>query len=171
MAIDPNLRMKIEAELRLGKKARELSEKYEVPYVTVNKWRKTITAQQADADIDDLMQYDEVTLHHMAEELKKTGAPLPAQKQVEKAVGDVIGLSRLEEKTRTTAFSILNKVEAALQVMSEPNLKELGQAANIVSTLHTALFNKNTTQVNVLNNNTTNISAEKREIFKSSLKA
>ena len=170
MAIDPKLRMKVEAELRLGKKPKELSEKYEVPYATVISWARKIREEQADADIDELLQYDETTLHHIAEEIKKE-APLPAQKQVEKAVGDVIGLGRLEEKTRATAFSILNKVEAALQVMSEPNLKELGQAANIVSTLHTALFNKNTTQVNVLNNNTTNISAEKREIFKSSLKA
>jgi hypothetical protein len=168
MAIDPKTRTKIEAELRLGKRPKELAEKYDISYGTISGWNKKIQEEQADADIDTLLEYDEVTLHHMAEEIKEI-APLPEAKKVEKLVDDVVGLQRLEEKTRSVSFSILNSVEAYLAVQAEPNLKELKEAATIVSTLHTALFNKNVTQVNVLNNN--NIDTEKRSIFKSSLKA
>ena len=168
IAIDPQLRMKVEAELRLGKKARELSESYGIPYPTIRIWAKKLEAEQADADIDELLQYDEVTIHSMAEEMKKE-APLPEVKKVEKLAKDVMGLQRLEEKTRSTAYSILNQVEAAIALMGEPNLKELQIAGNIVSTLHTALFNKNSTQINVMNQN--NISTEKREIFKASLRS
>ena len=166
--IDQQMKMKIEAELRLGKKAKALSEKYDIPYVTINNWEKKIRKEIADVDVDELLQYDEVTLHHMAEEIKEY-APLPEAKKAEKLVKDVVGLKRLEEKTRSTAYSILNQVEAAIALMEEPNLKELQIAGNIVSTLHTALFNKNSTQINVMNQN--NISTEKREIFRSNLKA
>ena len=168
MAIDPTIKTKIEAELRLGKKSRELSEKYDVPYVTINAWNKKIKSEQADIDVDTLLEADEVTLHHVADEIKKS-APLPEAKKVDKLVKDVVGMQRLEEKSREVSFSILNKVENYLALQTEPNLKELREAATIVSTIHTALFNKNTTQVNVMNNNT--ISTEKREIFKSNLKA
>ena len=168
MAIDPLIRTKVEAELRLGKRPKELSGKYDVPYVTINSWDKKLRTEQADADVDELVEYDEVTLHHMADEIKKS-APLPEAKKVDKLVGDVVGLQRLEEKTRSVSFSILNKVEAYLAIQEEPNLKELREAATIVSTIHTALFNRNSTQINVMNNN--NISAEKRDIFKSSLRS
>jgi len=169
MAIDQSTRMKIEAELRLGKKAKELSEKHGIPYVTIRVWAKKINSEQADIDVDELIQYDETTLHGMVEEIKATAPTKVEVKKAEALVNDIIGLQRLEEKTRSVSFSILNKVEAYLAIQSEPNLKELREAAGIVGVLHTALFNKNTTQVNVMNNN--NISGEKREIFKASLGA
>ena len=169
MAIDPNLRTKIEAELRMGKKPRELADKYEgVSYPTINNWYKKIQEEEAEKEVDELLQYDEVTLKHVVDEAKKVAPTLEAKK-VEKLVDDAVGLKRLEEKSRGVAFTILSQVEAALAIESEPNMKVLKEAAGIVSTLHTALFNKNVTQVNVMNQN--NISTEKREIFKSSLKA
>ena len=167
MAIDQSTRMKVEAELRLGKKAKELSEKYDVPYVTIRVWAKKLDTEQADKDIDELMEYDETTLHSMAEEIRLQAPTKAEVVKAEKLVKDVIGLQRLEEKTRSVSFSILNSVEGYLALQSEPSLKELREAASIVGVLHTALFSKNTTQVNVMNN--TNISGEKRDIFKSSL--
>jgi hypothetical protein len=169
MAIDPNLRTKIEAELRMGKKPRELAEKYtEVAYPTINNWSKKIRKESEEREVDGLLSYDEVTLKHVVDEAKKV-APVPEAKKVEKLVDDAVGLKRLEEKSRGVAFTILSQVEAALALKSEPNMKMLKEAAGIVSTLHTALFNKNVTQVMV--NNQTNISTERREIFKSSLGA
>ncbi len=168
MAIDQSTRMKVEGELRLGKQSKELSEKYGIPYVTIRGWAKKIEAMQADEDVDKLITYDEVTLHTMVTDLESMPSKVEVKKAV-KLVDDAIGLQRLEEKTRSIAFTILNGVEGYLALETELGLKDYREAAGIVSTLHTALFNKNTTQVNVLNNN--NISSEKREIFKSSLGA
>ncbi len=131
MAIDQSTRMKVEGELRLGKQSKELSEKYGIPYITIRGWAKKIEAMQADEDVDKLLEYDEVTLHTMVEDL----SVMPNN----------------------------------LALESDLALKDYREAAGIVSTLHTALFSKNTTQVNVLNNNT--ISNERRDIFKSSLGA
>ena len=177
MAIDQSTRLKIEAELRLGKKAKELSEKYSLPYVTIRGWAKKLETTQANDDITILVETDEALLHKMAEEMKKSSpgviVPMPEQRKVDKLVENVIGLQKLEEKSRTVAFSILGSVETYLTEKElqdgKMSLKDLRDAAGIVATLHTAIFSKNVTQVNVLNNNT--VSEEKRSIFKSSLGA
>ena len=169
MAIDPKTRMKVEAELRLGKTAKSLSEKYDIPYVTINYWNKQLKSEQVDADVNTLMDYDSTTVHSVAENLVKE-APLPEVKKVEKLVKDVDGLKRLEEKTREISMAILSEVQVYM-VSNECNLRELKDAATIVTAIHNAIFNKANTQINVMNNSTTNISSEKREIFKSSLKA
>ncbi len=168
MAIDQSTRMKVEGELRLGKKSKELAEKYGIPYVTIRGWAKKIESMQADEEVDKLLEYDEVTLHTMVAELESMPSKVEVKKAV-KLVDDAVGLQRLEEKTRSIAFTILNGVEGYLALETELGLKDYREAAGIVSTLHTALFSKNTTQVNVLNNNT--ISNERRDIFKSSLGA
>jgi len=168
MAIDESLRLKIEAELRLGKKPKELSEKYGVPYVTINGWNKKLKAERENAEVDALLEVDESVLHHIADEVKKD-APLPEAKKVEKLVGQVDGLKRLEDKTRELSLSILNQVSNYLALQEEPNMRDLKDAATIVTTIHNAMFNKASTQVNVMNSTT--INTEKREIFRANLKA
>ena len=168
MAVDESLRMKIEAELRLGKKPRELSEKYDVPYVTINGWSNKIKKDLANIDVDTLLEADEITLHHVADKIKES-APMPEAKKVDKLVKQVDGLKRLEDKTRELSFSILQQVEVYLALQPEPNMRDLKDAATIVSTIHNSLFNKANTQINVMNNNT--ISTEKREIFRANMKA
>ena len=168
MAIDSATKIKVEAELRLGKSSKEMSDKYDIPYPTVNSWKKKILLAQEEEEIKEVLSYDAVTLHHVVDKLKDEMS-LNEAKKAEKLIGNAIGLKRLEEKSRTLSYSILNHVEDYFKMRPDPKLKELKEAASIVSMLHSALFNKNTTQVNVMNNN--NISTEKRDIFKSSLKA
>jgi transposase-like protein len=160
-------RLKIEAELRRGKSVKELAEKYGANIATVSLWKRKLKSEQTDSDIDPLMEYDEVTLHGMVTDLEKVA--LPEARKAHELVKDVIGLQRLEEKTREVSFSILKSVQEYLSVQDEPSLKDLKEASIIVGTLHTALFSRNTTQVNVLNNNS--ISGDRRELFKSSLGA
>ena len=169
MAVDESLRMKVYAELRLGKKPKELSEKYDMPYQTINVWNNKIKKEMANTDVDMLLEADEVTLHQVANQLKES-APMPEAKKVDKLVKQVDGLKRLEEKTRSISMSILNEVQSYLALQGEPNMRDLKDAASIVTTIHNAMFNKANTQINVMNNNT-NISGEKREIFRANLKA
>ena len=167
MAIDPTLRTKIEAELRTGKKARELSEKYDVPYVTIQGWKKKLDAEIEDEDVSTIVEADATTLHMVKEKLVEE-LPVREAAKVEKVVDGAIGLKRLEEKTQALTLSILNRVESYLAT-HEPTMKDLRDSAAIVSQLHTAMFNKNTTQVNVVNSTT--INNEKLSMFKSALKA
>ena len=171
MAINESLRMKIEAELRLGKKPKELSDKYDVPYVTINGWSKKIQKEMANEDIDKLLDVDRVTLHHVADEVAKQAEnpEMPEVKKINKLISQVDGLKRLEEKTRELSFTILKQVEVYMTFKPELDMRDLKDAATIVTTIHNSMFNKANTQINVLNNN--NISTEKRDIFKSSLKA
>ncbi len=171
MAVDQSTRIKVEAELRLGKPSKDLAQKYSIPYATIRSWAVKLDSAMSDDDVNDILGFDETTLHTVVEDLKQSKASMPEVAKVEKLIESVVGLQRLEEKTREISLTILNKVEAFLEQKEEPNLRDLRDAAGIVSTLHTSLFNKNSTQVNVLNNNTNNISTEKREIFKSSLGA
>jgi hypothetical protein len=123
-------------------------------------------------DVETLRAADEVTLHAMAEEIRHR--PIPPH-EIDKAltvIEGAVGLQRLEEKTRELSFSILSEVEwcvAEAKLNDKLDLKALREAAGIVATLHTAMFSKNITQVNVLNNN--NVSEEKREIFRASLRS
>ena len=175
MAIDQSVRMKVEAQLRLGKKSKELSEEFGIPYVTIRTWAKKIEAEQADEDVTTMISADTTTLHAMAEEIRNTPGTIVPLSETEKQLSVIegaIGLQKLEEKSRSVSFKILGNVEKYLaeqELNEELTLKDMKEAAGIVSTLHTAIFSKNVTQVNVLNNNAP--SEEKRSIFKSSLRA
>jgi len=170
MAIDPLIKKKIEAELRLGKNSRELSEKYDISYKTIQIWKKKIDAEMVEVDIDTALSYDEATLYGVVNKLQEEDAPALEVEKAKKLAEDVIGLQRIEAKTREISMAILSQTQKYVEV-NDCSLKELREASGIVTTIHNALFNKNTTQVNVMNNNTTNISSEKLELFKSSLKA
>jgi transposase len=168
MAIDSETRKKVIAELRTGKKPGDLAEKYGISYPTVAGWKRKIEEEKVDEEVDELINYDEVTLHTVVEKAKEE-LPTVEAKKVAKVVEEAYGLKRLDEKTRTIGVKIIDKVGAYVDSNPDMSLKELKEAASIVTMIHSAFFNKNVTQVNVVNS--TSINTEKREIFKASLKA
>ena len=166
MAYSDEVRTKIEAELKLGKPPKELAEKYGVSYGTILGWRKKLDAAKFDADVDAVVEVDPHVLHTVAEEVKSK-APEVLKKEVDKLVNSVTSLERLNQKMHELAFKALEHVEAKL--CEDISTKELQVLSGIIRDLYTSFNSKNVTNVNVLNSTT--ISTEKREIFKSSLKA
>ncbi len=164
MARDPKVRIQVEAELRLGKPARELSEKHNIPYATIRLWAQKLKEEPEADKVADLIQVDPQTLEIVAQEIKER-APKEVAAQVDKLVEGVVGLQLLDEKFRTVVLELLEWAE--LKTKGDMSITEWAMIGKTIGTLYTSIFNKNITNVNVLNNN--NISTEKRDIFKSSL--
>ena len=168
MAISKELRLKVESELRMGKKPRELAEKYGVSYPTVAGWRKKLDTEIADEDVSTVIDISPQVLHDVAERVKAE-APEPIRKEVDKLVGAVVGLDRLNEKMHEVAYKLLNRIDQITSMNEDLSTKEISMLAQSLGQLYNSFNNKSVTNVNVLNQN--NINTEKREIFKASLKA
>ncbi len=165
MAISKETRLKVEHELRMGKTAKDLAEKYDISYPTVIGWKKKLDESTIiDEPINNLIEVDEQTLVAVAEKVKAE-APDIVKKKIDKLVDGITGLQRLDEKFHALVFDILEQAEVFL---AEPDIKpkDWAMIAGTIGSLYTAIFSKNVTNVNVMNN--TNISSEKREIFKAS---
>lgn len=161
------LRLKIEAELAMGTPARELSDKYDVPYVTINSWKNKIENEQAmDKDLDVIVKADQPTLHLLAEKVKSE-APKKMAEKIDKVVEGAEALQKLEPKFISLTYSLLNKAEELLgdADLSVRDWKDISMA---IGTLYTSIYNKSGVNVNVMQNN--NINSEKLSMFKSSMR-
>jgi transposase len=165
MAISKELRLKVEAELAMGKSSKELSAKYEVPYVTIQGWRKKLDNEVKDVNV--VTKVDPAILHTVAQRVKEE-APAEVAKKVDKLVAGVTSLQTLEPKFHAV---VLNLLEAAEEMSKRENLsirdwKTLGDG---IGSLYASVFNKSGVNVNVMNQ--TNVSGEKLSLFKGSLRA
>jgi hypothetical protein len=165
MAISRELRLKVEAELAMGKTPKELSAKYEVPYVTIVNWRKKIDTEVKDVNV--VTQVDPVVLHSVAEGIKRE-APRDVAKKIDKLVDGVTSLQTLEPRFHAV---VLNLLEAAEEMSMRENLsvKDWKTLGDGIGSLYTSIFNKSGVNVNVMNQ--TNVSGEKLSLFKGSLRA
>lgn len=167
MAVDKMTRLKIEAELAMGTKPRELSEKYNVPYVTINSWKNKMESEQlADKDLNVLVKADEATLHTLAEKVKES-APKKVAEKIDGIVEGVDALKKLEPKFVSITFSLLTKAEELLET-DELSVKDWKDISMAIGALYTSIYNKSGVNVNVMNQNT--IHSEKLSMFKSSMR-
>ena len=163
----PMKKAKALVDLKEGMKPKEVAEKYDIPLSTVYVWKRELASGKLNEDIDRVVEVDPEVLHEVAAEIKAK-APEPVRKEVDKLTKAVEGLERLNERMQELALKALNRVEVAL---SDPDLsnKDLALLSGIIKDLYMAFNSKNITNVNVVNS--TNISTEKREIFKAKLGA
>jgi len=167
MAIDPQIKLKATSMLRTGKTSKEVSSELGLPYVTVHTWKKKIDAELENNEVVELTTIDPSTLHSIAEEVKLK-APKTVAKEVDKLVEGVVGLQKIDEKFRTVVYELLEWAELQSQ-REDLSVNEWKTIGTTISSMYTAIFSKNVTNVNVMNN--TNISSDKREIFKASLRS
>ena len=167
MAIDPTLKTKAIGLLELGKTPREVSEKLGIGYQTVLGWKKKLDSRSEDDGLSSLVEVDEATLTIVADRIKEE-APAAVAKKVDKLVEGVVGLQKIDEKFRTVVYELLEWAELQSQ-REDLSVNEWKTIGTTISSMYTAIFSKNVTNVNVMNN--TNISSDKREIFKASLRS
>lgn len=159
------LRLKVEAELTLGKSPKELSEKYKVPYVTILNWKKKLEAKSKDADIAGVVNVEPEVLHLVAERLKEE-APDAVAKKIDAVVKGAIGLQQLEPKFHAVVLNLLERAEE-LSKDKELSVRDWKMLGEGIGQLYTSIFNKSGVNVNVMNN--TQISGEKMQLFKGSM--
>ena len=160
------LRIKVEAELAMGKNPKELSDKYNVGYQTINNWRKKLVDKKGNNDLATVVEVDEKTLHIVASKLKED-APQEMVKKIDKLVDGVVGLQQLEPKFHAMVLKLLEKAEelSDSETLTVTQWKMLGDG---ISNMYANIFNKSGVSVNVMNQ--TNVSGEKLSLFKASMK-
>ncbi len=159
-------RIKIEAELAMGKSAKDLADKYDMSYQTIQLWKRKLDEDAPAKDVEVLVQTDPRTLHTIAEAVKKE-APAAVVAQIDKVVDGITSIQQLEPQFHAVVLNLLNKAEelSSAEDLSIRDWKVLGDG---ISSMYANIFNKSGVSVNVLNQ--TQVSGEKLSLFKSSMK-
>ncbi len=160
------VKYQILAELREGKKSKELSEKYGVPYITIQTWKQKLNKGGADEKIQQLVQIDESALQVVVEKVKESAPPKVA-KEIEKVVDGVVGLQKLEPEFHTLVTKLLTKAESFADA-EDLAVKDWVAISNSIGLLYANIFNKSGVNVNVLNQTT--VHGEKMSMFKGSMR-
>jgi len=168
MAIAPETRTKIEAELAMGRTPKDLESKYGIPYVTIQGWKKKLQkATEGTTDLSAVVEVDLETLHTVAEAVKEL-APPEVIKKVDKLVEGVTSLQTLEPKFHAVVLALLNRAEK-LAKDEDLSVKDWSMLSAGMGSLYANLFNKSGVNVNVLNQ--TSVNNEKLSMFKGSMRS
>lgn len=122
---------------------RDIAEELHVPYASVLRVRTQYKESVANGTIDKMFDMDKLMIEELAEKF-------PVD-DVNALVKKVDGLERLSEELQGTATLINSKVRTLLH--SIDSASELTELTDIICKLQNAFLNKNSTQVNVQNNN------------------
>ncbi len=167
------LRTRIEAELLTGVTAQDLEKKYEVPYVTINGWKKKLLSEGPEVAVSDLTNHTVASLEVIRDVAKST-APKAAAK-IDKLIDGVQGLKELEPEFHTALQKSVRIAQQYLDMTddegkSELSIKEWQMITSTLANAYGTLFNKSGTTVNVAQTNV-NAAAENLAFFKSSQRA
>ncbi len=165
MAISKEIKLKADSLLSMGESFDRVHEITKVPIVTLRSWKKRLDATNNN-DLNVVVDVDLPTLHHVAEEIKKN-APAEVVKKVDMLVKNVVGLKQLEPKFHQVVMNLLTKAET-LSADEDLSIKDWLAISNGIGNLYTNIFNKSGVNVNVLNQ--TQVSGEKMQMFKSSMR-
>ncbi len=158
-----NMRIKIEAELAIGKTPKYLAEKYSRSYGTILSWQKKLNDKNT--DVDTVVAIEPEILHAVAARIKED-APKRVAQQIDKIVDGVTSLQSLEPKFHAVVLNLLERAETLSQD-KDLTIKDWALLGTGIGQLYTNIFNKTGVNVNVLNN--TQVNGEKMQLFKSSL--
>ncbi len=167
MAVLPEVKAKVEAELALGAKPKELAIKYNVTYSQVLSWRKRInSAKVVDNNLSTLVEVDEPTLVMIADKVKEE-APAEVANKIDKLVDGVVGLQQLEPRFHAVVLNLLEAAEE-MSMREDLSVKDWKMLGDGIGNLYTSIFNKSGVNVNVMNQ--TNVNNEKLSLFKASMR-
>jgi len=175
MAYSEEMKLRIQALLSMGEMPMEIAEKYDVPYVTIQGWKKKLEkASSEDAKVEKLVKTDPIILQGIVDKLE-TVAPSDVVKKAQKLVDGVTGLQQLEPKFHAIVFNLLDMAEKMMSAVDEDDgepvvlsIKDWTMLSNGIGTLYTNIFNKSGVNVNVMNQTTVN--SEKVSLFKSQMR-
>lgn len=138
---------KVVAELQKGRPAKDIAEDLDVAYGKVLKIRREYEVALANNEVDSFIKADSLLVAAVSEELSTVVDVSDAAEALSKGVE---GLDKLNTELHKTALLINTKVQNL--AISVQHLSELEIAADIITKLQVAFFNKNSTQVNIQNN-------------------
>lgn len=167
------LRTRVEAELLTGKEPKELSSRYDMPYVTIISWRNKLFNEKPAEDISVLTHQTKASLE-LIKETAKLEAPKVAGK-IEAIIDGVQGLKELEPEFQIALTRAINIAQEFLddkdsEGNSNLSIKEWQLITSTLANTYGTLFNKSGTVVNVAQTNV-NAEAENLGFFKANIRA
>ena len=148
-------KFKILLEIEKGATPREISETFNVPYSRVLRMRRELTAAKETNEVQSLVNVEQEVVHRIAEEVRKDLAEMSPNENTDKAIEGVIeaidGYQLLNTKTQESAMKIIERLNSMVSICMTPI--ELEVLANSLTKIHIAFFNKNSTSVQILNQN------------------
>ena len=157
-------RLKADALLANGTPIDEVANKLGIPEVTVRSWKRKLEEQNE--DLKTVVKVDAAVLHSIADKVRET-APADVIKKVDNIVDKVVGLQQLEPKFHSIVMNLLEKAEE-LSKDSDLSVKDWKDLSSGIGLLYANIFNKSGVNVNVLNQ--TQVSSEKLQMFKSTMR-
>jgi len=151
--------------------ASQIAERYNMTLSEVYELKKKLKKEKVDDDLDSLLKVSPEVLEETKKEIEKKQSNLPTELKKLQVLKGVEGLQRLNDKNIQVANIILSRVESVLLQDEEINtlsLKNLKIATEIITSINSAFFGKNVTNITV-NNQTNNILNTDKQIFKSKL--
>ena len=121
---------------------KEIATQVNLPYGTVLKLKRDYEETLRENTVSQLVNMDEVILNQATD--------LLGEEQNETLVEAVSGLQVLNRNLQNTAIAMTAQVKSHL--LSVEHVTELETLTDVLCKLQNAFFNKNTTQVNVQNN-------------------
>lgn len=163
-------KFKILLEIEKGATPREICEAFNVPYSKVLKMRKDLNAAKDEGEVQSLVNVEQEIVHRIAEEVRKDFNELSPKEDITEVIEGVVegidSYQKLNVKTQESALKVIGRLNAMVDMCVSPI--ELEVLASSLTKIHTAFFNKNSTNINVLNQtNNTNVSDSAVSKFKS----
>lgn len=143
ISMDDKIKYSIISRIQKDMEPKDIAEELGVPYASVLRVRTQYNEHVQNGTINQLIDLDKLMIADLADKF-------PVD-EVEKLVKSVGGLEVLSAECQGLALEIIKKSRTMLT--RADSMSELGEVTEILCKLQNAFFNKNSTQVNVQNNN------------------
>jgi hypothetical protein len=152
-------RLKVLAKLQSGTDPHDVVQEMSIPYQTIMNWKRDMKEAEATAEIHTLVKADAIMVHRIAEEVKEEMIAVAPneEKEIIKTVDGIVesidSYQALNTKLHATAAKLVDKI--SLMADDEKTLGPMGLQVLVESLarIQVAFFNKNSTNINVLNQN------------------
>ena len=143
--------------IKAGRDLKELVNELDVHYPKLLQWRSELNKKVETCTLTSIVDVDQVIVHEVAERVKNDLIELdPTQAKVIKGeIADVVsgidGYQLLSVKLQTVALTLANKIDEASEDECFNTPAGIESLVSSLSRLQEAFFNKNGTNINILN--------------------
>ena len=165
MALSNELKLAIQAKLRMGMRPKDVAEEFNVRLPTVYSIGKKIKEEEEDKAVAEVCEVPRAVLQHVIEESKKVTSDPFILKTLDSIEVGADGLKKLDAKFQETVAFALTRFDMLLQDEETP-LKDIKLILDTTSNAYEKVFNSGT-NIHIGDNNTQ--STQQLTIFKNKM--
>jgi len=161
-------------QLAQGAKPRKLSDDFDVPYSTIMTWRREMGDSKVKDEVLDVAKADKVVLATVVEGIKEQATdnlpPATAKsmgRKLDQLEEGISSLQLLDTQFHDTIIKLLKWADK--QITDDMSMRDWKMLASSIGDLHSAIFSKGGTNINLMQQNNSGSSA-RVERFKGSFR-